>query len=141
MNINYTNNTIEMTNTEAKTAGKLNSEKFIELKALKVEVPTARIVIVKSSAKKGDHFKGLTYDYMKNYIENHDTEDQSVMAVFNELCGRDENGKKLEMAAAASYGEVKMWFLTQYPEIEKMNENVNKIIEAVRKVRTDKKAA
>ena len=141
MNINYTNNTIEMTKTEATAAGKLNSEKFIELKALKAEVPTARIVIVKTSAKKGEHFKGLTYDYMKSYIEKHDDETKSIMSAFNTLCGLDENGKKLEMAAAASYGEVKMWFLTQYPEIEKMSENINKIIEATRKARAEKKAA
>ena len=44
------------------------------------------------------------------------------------------------MAAAASYGEIKMWFLTQYPEIEKMGENVNKIIEKTRKARKEMKS-
>lgn len=45
------------------------------------------------------------------------------------------------MAAIATYGEIKMWFLTQYPEIEKMSDNVNKIIEEARKARKEKNAA
>ena len=71
MTINYTNNTIEMSKTEAKAAGKYGSEKFNELQTLKAAEPTFRVVIVKSTAKKGDHFKGLTYDYMENYSKRH----------------------------------------------------------------------
>ena len=51
------------------------------------------------------------------------------------------NGKKVELAAAATYGEIKMWFLTQFPEIEKLGENVNKIIEEARKAREAQKKA
>lgn len=142
---------IEMTKTEAAAAGKLNSEKFNELKALREMYPGFQIV-VKAAAKKADRFKGLTYDYMKDYIEKHpmnvEVEDEngvqqtkSVMEIFRELCGLDENGKKQKFAATASYGEVKMWFLNQYPEIEAMGENVNKIVEAARKARAAKKAA
>ena len=53
----------------------------------------------------------------------------------------EEDGKKIGMAAAATYGEIKMWFLTQFPEIEKMGESVDKIIDAARKARADKKNA
>jgi len=57
------------------------------------------------------------------------------MATFYELCGLDENGKKVEMAAAATYGEVKMWFLTQFPEIEESGKNIDKILADTRKTR------
>ena len=58
---------------------------------------------------------------------------------FYELCGQDENGKKIKMAAAATYGELKMWFLVQFPEIEKFGENVDKIIKETRKIRAEQK--
>ena len=141
MTINYTNSTIEMSKTEAKAAGKYGSEKFNELQTLKAAEPTFRVVIVKSTAKKGDHFKGLTYDYMENYIKAHDDEEHSTLTIFNELRGLDANGQKIELAAVATYGEIKMWFLAQYPEIAAMSANVNKILDAARKERAAQKAA
>ena len=68
-------------------------------------------------------------------------EASELLEIFYELRGLDEDGKKVSMAASATYGEVKMWFLTQFPEIEKMGENVDKIIDAARKARADKKNA
>lgn len=141
MTINYTNNTIEMSKSEAKAAGKYGSEKFNELQMLKAAEPTFRIVIVKSTAKKGDHFKGLTYDYMENYIKTHDDEAHSILTTFNGLRGLDENGQKMELAAVATYGEIKMWFLAQFPAIEQMSANVAKILDTARKARAAQKAA
>lgn len=141
MTINYTNNTIEMSKTEAKAAGKYGSEKFNELQTLKAAEPTFRVVIVKSTAKKGDHFKGLTYDYMESYIKTHDDEEHSTLTIFNQLRGLDENGQKMELAAVATYGEIKMWFLAQYPGIAAMSANVNKILDAARKERAAQKTA
>jgi hypothetical protein len=100
--------------------------------------PGYQIEIVKTSANKAARFKGLDYDYMKKYIESHKPE---LLATFYELRGLDMDGKKVGMAASATYGEVKMWFLTQFPEIEKMGESVDKIIDAARKARADKKNA
>ena len=52
-----------------------------------------------------------------------------------------ESGKKQELAAAASYGELKMWFLEQFPEIEQMSENIRKIIDRTREARAARKAS
>lgn len=137
MNANLMNNTIEMTKTESIAAGKLNSEKFNEYKALREMYPTFTLAIVKS-AKKGDHFKGLTFDYMASYIKAHN---ETLIAEFYTLCGKDDEGNKIEMAAAATYGEIKMWFLQSFPEIEQKADKVNDIIEKARMARTAKKAA
>lgn len=128
---------IEMTKTEAKAAGKPNTAEYNTLLELMKNFPGFQIEIVKS-AKKGDRFKGLDYGYMENYIKSHD---ESKLEIFYELRGLDKDGKKVGMAAAATYGEIKMWFLTQFPEIEKMGEKVNKIIEETRKAREAMKAA
>ena len=128
---------IEMTKTEAKAAGKPNTAEYNTLLELMKNFPGYQIEIVKS-AKKVDRFKGLDYDYMEDYIKSHKSE---LLEIFYELRGLDKDGKKVGMAAAATYGEIKMWFLTQFPEIEKMGEKVNKIIEETRKAREAMKAA
>ena len=128
---------IEMTKTEAKAAGKPNTAEYNTLLELMKNFPGYQIEIVKS-AKKVDRFKGLDYNYMEDYIKSHKSE---LLEIFYELRGLDKDGKKVGMAAAATYGEIKMWFLTQFPEIEKMGEKVNKIIEETRKAREAMKAA
>ena len=138
MNANLFSCKIEMTKTEAKAAGKPNTTEYNTLLELMKNFPGFQIEIVKSAAKKADHFKGLDYDYMENYIKSHQPE---LLKTFYELRGLDANGKKVELVAAATYGEIKMWFLTQFPEIEKLGENVNKIIEEARKAREAQKKA
>jgi len=137
MNANLMTKKIEMTKTEAKAAGKPNTAEYNTLLELMKNFPGYQIEIVKS-AKKVDRFKGLDYDYMEDYIRSHKSE---LLEIFYELRGLDKDGKKVGMAAAATYGEIKMWFLTQFPEIEKMGEKVNKIIEETRKAREAMKAA
>ena len=87
--------------------------------------------------KKVDHFKGLTYEYMENYIKDNR---ESLLSIFYALCGRDEEGNKVKLAAAASYGEVRMWFLTEFPEIEQMSADVKEIIKETRKTRENRVA-
>ncbi len=135
---NHMTKKIEMTKTEAKAAGKPNTTEYTALLEQMKNFPSYQIEIVKSAAKKIDRFKGLDYDYMENYIKSHD---ESKLETFFELRGLDKEGKKVGMAAAASYGEIKMWFLTQFPDIEKMADNVNKIIEETRKARAAQKSA
>ena len=152
MYANHLTRKIEMTKTEAKAAGKPNTAAYNTLLELMNNFPSYQIEIVKTAAKKVDRFKGLDYDYMEKYIKDHplkievkmdegEKESKSILEIFYELRGLDKDGKKIGMAAAASYGEIKMWFLTQYPEIEKMGEKVNKIIEETRKARETMKAA
>ena len=138
MNANLFSRKIEMTKTEAKAAGKPNTTEYNTLLELMKNFPGFQIEIVKSAAKKADRFKGLDINYMENYIKSHKPE---LLETFYELRGLDANGKKVELAAAATYGEIKMWFLTQFPEIEKLGENVNKIIEEARKSREAQKKA
>lgn len=140
MTINFEDNTIEMTKTEAKLAGKVGSEEFRQLKELRADFPGFKIV-VKSAPKSKDHLKGLTVAYMKTYIEAHDNEEKSIMKEFHQLRGLDENGKPIELAFVASYGELKMWFLDQYPEIENLNSTVNNIIARSKKSREAKRQA
>ena len=124
-------NAIILTKSEARNAGKPNSTEYADLMNLRRDFPNYPIKIAAAS-KKNNRIKGLHYDYMESYIKNHNA---ALLNDFYELCGKDENGKKKELAAAASYGEVKMWFLTKCPEIEAMSDRVNEIVEEARKAR------
>ena len=102
MNANHITKKIEMTKTEAKTAGKPNNDAYNTLLELMKNFPGYEIEIVKSASKKTDRFKGLDYNYMMSYIESHN---EALLKEFYTLRGLDENGKKVGMAAAASYGK------------------------------------
>ena len=138
MNANLMTGTIVMSRNEARKAGKLGTDEYKELAELMQRFANFRIEVVKPSAKKADHFKGLTRDFMKQYIEKHNME---LMAEFYTLCGLDEHGRKTALVAAASYGELKMWFLEQFPEIEQMSENIAKIMDKTREARAARKAS
>lgn len=136
MNANLMSKKIMMSKAEAKAAGNPNTAEYSILLELMKNFPSYQIEIVKSTAKKIYSFKGLDYAYMENYIKSHD---ESKIEIFYKLRGLDKGGKKTSMAAAATYGEIKMWFLTQFPEIEKMAENVDRIIKEARKAREEMK--
>ena len=138
MNADLMNGTIVMSQNEARKAGRIGTVEYGTLAKLMQQFPTFRIEVVKPSAKKTDHFKGLTRAYMKQYIESRD---QKKLTEFYALCGLDESGKKRELAAAASYGELKMWFLEQFPEIEQMSENIRRIMDRTRETRAARKAS
>ena len=131
---------IEMTKAEAAKAGKMGTDKYNELAALMERFPNFEIAIVKINTKSVDHLKGLTYEYMENYIKAHNEE---LLVEFYEFCGKDEKGKKLQFGVKFSYGEVRMWFLEQFPEIENFDarKSLDKKMDEIRKARADRKAA
>lgn len=135
MNANLMKKTIEMTKAEAKAAGKIGSEKFNELREYMNIYPTFTIDI-KAPAKRKVEFRGLTYEYMKNYIKKNDDEDGKIMAEFNDLIALDKKNKVegAEHLEAAGYLDVKKWFLAKFPEIkqykEQHAEKVQKILTA-----------
>ena len=128
---------IEMNKTEAKAAGRLNSEAYKELAELRAAFPDFQIVV--KSCKRKDNMKGLTFSYMEKYISAHDDEDGTIMSEFKMLRGLDEDGNESEIADAVSYGELKMWFLSKYPEAERFD--VSEILAKAKATREAQKAA
>lgn len=126
---------IEMTKNEAKAAGKIGTEKFEELQSYMAKYPGFEILI-KAPVKRKVEFRGLTYEYMRAYIEKHGGKDGKTMEEFNELIALDKKNKVegAEHLKAASYIDVKRWFLGEFPEIqehkEAHEEKVQKILAA-----------
>lgn len=123
MTINYTNKTIEMTKAEEKAASKYGSDMYNDLKAARADFPTFRVV-VKATPKKKGSFKGLTYDFMEQYISEHD-ETGEIKKEFDLL-----RGKVDEFTTPATYGQIKKWFLAKYPALTAGKEEAENILKA-----------
>ena len=115
MNANLSKKVIEMSKSEAKKAGIPNSDEFNALNVLRAAYPTFRIEIKKSKSR--DTMKGLTINYMKKYIEEHDA-DGSV---------KDEFALLREQMTP--YGQMKVWFLEKFPEVTEKADKAAEIIE------------
>ena len=129
LTINSKNRTIEMTKKFANAAKRYGTREYEDLQNTRRDYPTYKVV-TRSTKKKNDSFKGLTLDYMEKYIENHDKEKN--MVTFYTLCGKDENGDRIEVEGlpvqSASYGQIKKWFLEQYPVFTEYTKNIDKIL-------------
>lgn len=122
MNANLLTKKIEMTKSEAKAAGKINSREFDELNDLRTAYPTFAIEVkVRATAKRKSDYKGLTYDYMESYINNHDDENKSIMAEYAMMRGTSAEAEDA-CAATCSYADIKKWFLSKYPAITEFHE-------------------
>lgn len=132
MNANLMMKKIEMTKAEAKAAGKIGSAKFDELRQYMEMYPGFEIQI-KAPVKRKTEFKGLDYKYMMAYIQKHDDEKQSIMAEFNILIALDKKNKVAgsEHLEAASYLDVREWFLAKFPEIRQHKEAHDKKVQEI----------
>ena len=67
-------------------------------------------------------------------------EDDERRVEFDRLRGY-ENGKKNPLAETATYGEVKAWFLLNFPEIEEYNKKTEELRNKIREENENKKVA
>ena len=111
--INRSASTIELTKKFDKLASRFGSDEYNALQAARRDYPTFR-VMVKAAPKSTDVLKGLTFDYMRDYIAKHDGNNSPVMGEFLALIGDTDEARELGMKAEC-YGTVKKWFLETYP--------------------------
>ena len=134
LTINFENQTIEMTKAFAQKASKYGSDEYKLLQEARRDYPEYRPVSgvrknTKKSANKSVYSK-LTYSFMRQYIETHDDDDNSIMTEFLELRAKTTKAEEM-LAEAESFQTIKKWFLKKYPAFEEYQKtrkaNVNKI--------------
>ena len=134
LTINFENQTIEMTKAFAQRAKKYGSDEYKLLQEARRDYPEYRPVSgvrknTKKSANKSVYSK-LTYSFMRQYIETHDDDDNSIMTEFLELRAKTTKAEEM-LAEAESFQTIKKWFLKKYPAFEEYQKtrkaNVNKI--------------
>ena len=115
LKIDRENGLIVMDRTFAKLSENTRSEEYTHLQQVRKDYPTFQVVTrtIKKNPKK-ETYAGLTYDYMKFYIFNHEPAEnrKNALAEFDELILISKCHAK-----AKRYPTIKKWFLEKYPEI------------------------
>ena len=115
--IDHENRQIIMDRTFAKSSENTRSEEYTHLQEVRRDYPTYQVVrrTIKKSANKKT-YKGLTYDYMRNYINicKRPAQDRmEILAEFEELLLISQCQSK-----SLRYPVIKHWFFEKFPEIE-----------------------
>ena len=140
MKILFAREVIELSAKEAREAENYGSPAYLALMDAKSQFPTFSVG-TKTKKKNAGAFKGMNREFMKKHIEAHPKEGRDLMAEFNKLCGLDAEGNKKPFAAVASVGELRMWFLNEFPEFAESRSRIDEILEKTRKDIADKQAA
>ena len=115
LKIDRENGLIVMDRTFAKLSENTRSEEYTHLQQVRKDYPTFQVVTrtIKKNPKK-ETYAGLTYDYMKFYIFNHEPAEnrKNALAEFDELILISKCHTK-----AKRYPTIKKWILEKYPEI------------------------
>ena len=116
LKIDFNNKTIVMDRTFAARVKDTRSEEYFHLQTVRKDYPNYTVITrtIKRNPDK-ETYRGLTYEYMENYILSHgnDAEVQEALSEYRELrliakC----HGK------GKGYPVIKQWFLEKYKEIE-----------------------
>ena len=113
LRIDHANGRIVMDRTFAKNAENTRSDEYAHLQSVRQDYPT--YTVVRKQIKKPAHkesYKGLTYDFMRTYITNHEPEETKDV-VSKEL----EDMIEISKCHSIRYPTIKKWFLAKYPEV------------------------
>ena len=115
LKINHENKTIVMDRTFAKFAENTRSEEYAHLQQVRRDYPDYAVTTrtIKCNSEK-ETYKGLTYEYMEEYILRHESEEKQLEIIkeFHELRTISKCHKQ-----GLRYPTIKKWFLEKYPEI------------------------
>ena len=115
LKINHENKTIVMDRTFAKFAENTRSEEYAHLQQVRRDYPDYAVTTrtIKRNSEK-ETYKGLTYEYMEEYILRHESEEKQLEVIkeFHELRTISKCHKQ-----GLRYPTIKKWFLNKYPEI------------------------
>ena len=134
--INNTARTIEINKTFTKAASKFGSPEYQQLQEARRDYPNYRVITVTQKTAKPE-FKGLTYDYMEDYIKQHDDAGHTIMAEFLMLRGMSDAGKDAD-ADAVDYGTIKDWFFQQFPAIEQFHKDRKVLLDRIAQKKAEK---
>ena len=132
--INHTNRTIIMDRTFAKYAANTRSEEYAHLQRVRQDYPEYEVIRRKiNSNNNKETSRGLTYEYMEDYILTHGTPEEikKNLKIYDEKKLISECHSK-----ARRYPVIKSWFLETYPEILKFGMNEDpKVVETEKDVK------
>ncbi|MBQ3980950.1 MAG: hypothetical protein II631_02755 [Treponema sp.] len=125
--IDYAHSSISLSSAFVKKALVPGTNEYRQLMSVRQDFPEFRLVTRKFKTNtKQEHYRGLTYAYMREYISQHESDAKPVL---------DELDDQIGISKCHSLGKryplVKAWFLERYPEIAEFgmtkSENVSQL--------------
>ena len=116
MRLDYKKHTITLGKKFSKLSSIPGTPEYEELAKVKADFPYYKIIVreIKRNDKK-ECYKGLTYDYMREYIK-HNESSKTRASVLDEL---EENIIRSRCHSKGfRYPVIKSWFLQKYPEVK-----------------------
>lgn len=116
--IDHENKKIRLPKAFAKASGKYGSEEYKLLMKMKKVLPNYDVIVEEPKSRKPrDNYKGLTYQYMRNYIDIVEENAETRLAVHAEM------DRMILISQCHSqthrYPVIRKWFLDKYEEITK----------------------
>ena len=111
--VDYAGRKIVLSSAFEKKAFVPGTSEYVKLMSVRNEFPDFSIVTrpFKKNTKQ-EHYRGLTYDFMRDYITTHEQDPKPIL---------DELEEKIGISKCHSLGkrypEIKSWFLDRYPAI------------------------
>ena len=126
--INRVSKAIIMPRGLVKKASQYGSDEYNVLAFYQNEFPSFEIKIREPKAKKSgakkDVIKGLTYAYMEKYLASKGTDEQKE--IYNMLRNPSHDDGLIEKPR--TYGEIKKWFLNEFPAVLDYQKKVAQIL-------------
>ena len=108
INFDRETNTFTLTKKLYRASCKYGSAEYEFVEELKAKHSGCKITASESKrTSKKDSYKGLTYDYMREYIGKYDAKNKEALSELETL-----------IAEKANYLDIKNWFLNKYPRVK-----------------------
>ena len=111
--VNYAERKIILSSAFVKKAFIHGTDEYKALQSVRSDYPDFALVTRKFKTNTAqEHYRGLTYDFMREYISRHEADSKPVLAELDEMIGISKGhslGKR--------YPTIKAWFLERYPAI------------------------
>lgn len=125
MKINHQSQAIELSKSFASKASKYGSDEYRILTAAQKDFPSYKTIITASAKRKTkDSYKGLSYEYMEQYIKKQENHEEKLTAFYTLIAKNIDK----ETANPAHYTTVKKWFLKEFPEIKDFQNKRDELI-------------
>lgn len=115
MKVDYANSKIILSSAFEKKAFIVGTQEYGMLQAVRQNHPSFTVAVrqFKKNTQQ-EHYRGLTYDYMRDHIRRHEEGAQPIL---------DELEDMIMVSKAHSLGKrypvIKSWFLDRYPDVAK----------------------
>lgn len=111
--INYAESKIILSSAFEKKAFVPGTVEYAQLRTVRNDYPDFALVTRKFKTNTAqEHYRGLTYDFMREYIGSHEKDAKVVLAELEEMIGISK-----AHSLHKRYPTIKAWFLERYPAV------------------------